>query len=67
MNISNNAAVGSAVAATESSSSGAIQTAVLGAVLGSEGQNALSLVQSIPQVTALATSGSIGTRLNTYA
>jgi hypothetical protein len=67
MNISNNAAVNSAVAATESSSAGSIQTAVLGAVLGSQGQNVLSLIQSIPQPAALATSGSIGTRLNTYA
>jgi hypothetical protein len=67
MNISNNSAVDTAVAATQSSSAGSIQTAVLGAVLSTEGQNALALVQSIPQAPALATSGSVGTRLNAYA
>jgi hypothetical protein len=67
MSISNSAAVSSAVAATQSASAGQIQTMVLGVALQSEGQSALSLIQALPQPASLATSGSVGTRLNTYA
>jgi hypothetical protein len=46
---------------------GSVQTAVLGAVLQTTAQDAVSLINSIPQVAPLATSGNLGTRVNTYA
>lgn len=44
----------------------AIQTAVFKKALDSNAQAALGLVRLIPPAPPLATSGTLGTRLNTY-
>jgi hypothetical protein len=67
MDISSNAAVGAAITAAQSTSAGDAQALVLGVALNSQAQNTAALIQSIPQNTALASSGTVGTRLNTYA
>jgi hypothetical protein len=67
MDISSNAAVGAAITAAQSTSAGTAQALVLGVALNSQAQNTAALIQSIPQNTALASSGVVGTRLNTYA
>lgn len=45
----------------------AVQTAVFKKAIDSEAQAALGLVRLIPATPPLASSGSLGTRLNTYA
>jgi hypothetical protein len=67
MTISSSAGIGAATAAAQSPSSGTVQTLVLGAVLQSQTQNAAALIASIPQIAPLATTGSIGTKVNSYA
>jgi hypothetical protein len=56
-----------ATAVSAAATSGAIQTQVLGAVLQTTAQDAAALINSIPQAAPLATSGNLGTRVNTYA
>lgn len=58
-------ALASGLAAAETAS--AIQTAVFKKALDSQAQAAMNLVQLIPPSPPLATSGTLGTRLNTYA
>jgi hypothetical protein len=62
--------VSAAVSAASNSSGGSVQTAVLGSVMQLQASNMNQLIQSaanaVPQ-PPLATSGNLGTRLNTYA
>ena len=44
-----------------------VQTSVLKKALDAEASQALQLLQSVPQTPQLATSGMIGTQINTYA
>lgn len=68
MNISSTPAVQSATAATQSGSPDAVNVLVLRKALDTQASAAADLIQSLPPVPpALATSGSLGTRLNTYA
>lgn len=62
--------VTAAVNAASNSGGSSASTAVLGSVLRLQASNAEQLVQSAANAVpppALATSGSVGTRLNTYA
>lgn len=59
--------ISSTTAASTADTMASIQTAVLGTVLQSAAQNTEALVNSVPQPPAPATSGSVGTRVNTYA
>ncbi len=67
MTISSSAGLNAATAAAQNSSGGSIQTAVLGVALQLEAQSGAALVAAIPQIAPLATSGSVGTNINTYA
>jgi hypothetical protein len=67
MDISSNAGVSAAITAAQANSAGTAQALVLGVALNSQAQNVAALIQAIPQAAPLATSGAVGTRLNTYA
>lgn len=69
MNIASTPAVQSATAAAASASqpADAVQIAVLKKALDAQAAAAATLIQSLPAAPALATAGSLGTRLNTYA
>jgi hypothetical protein len=67
MNICNNPGVSAATAAAQSPSASSIQILVLSQALNMQAANANALLQAIPRLSQLATSGSIGTKLNTYA
>lgn len=68
MNIASTPAVQSATAAaSQGSTADAVQIAVLKKALDAQAAAAATLIQSLPAVPALATEGSLGTRLNTYA
>jgi hypothetical protein len=54
------------VAAAQSPSASSIQVSVLSQALNMQAASANALLQAIPQLAQLATSGSIGTKLNTY-
>jgi len=66
MDISSSSMVSSAVAGI-SSESGDAQVAVLKKALDSQAQAAAGLIDALPQPPSLATTGSLGTRVNTYA
>jgi hypothetical protein len=66
MNVCNNPGVSAAVAAAQSPSASSIQVSVLSQALNMQAASANALLQAIPQLAQLATSGSIGTKLNTY-
>ena len=69
MNIASTTAVQSATAATQSSTSDAVNIAVLKKALDVQASAALGLIQALPQpqVPQLATEGSLGTQVNTFA
>ncbi len=67
MNICNSPGVSAATAAAQSPSASSIQVLVLSQALNMQAVSANVLLQAIPELTQLATSGSIGTMLNTYA
>lgn len=66
MNVSSTPAVQAATAAASSSTSDALNIAVLRKALDAQASTAAALIQALPQ-PQLATSGSLGTQLNTYA
>ncbi|BDT68425.1 hypothetical protein os1_26080 [Comamonadaceae bacterium OS-1] len=71
MNIASTSAVQSATADTQAPTSDSLNIRVLKKALDAQAMAAQALIESLPQPTAaapaLATSGSLGTQLNTYA
>ncbi|KQP14288.1 putative motility protein [Pseudorhodoferax sp. Leaf267] len=69
MNIASTSAVQSATAGVAASgpTADAVQILVLKKALDAQAAAAATLIQSLPAVPRLATDGSLGTRLNTYA
>lgn len=68
MNIASTPAVQSATAAaSQGPTADAVQIAVLKKALDAQAAAAATLIQSLPAAPALATEGSLGTRLNVYA
>ena len=68
MNIASTPAVQSATAAaSQGPTADAVQIAVLKKALDAQAVAAATLIQSLPAAPALATEGSLGTRLTTYA
>ena len=67
MNIANTPAVQSASAAAQGDTADAVNMLVLKKALNQQASAAATLIESLPTPTPLATSGSVGTRLNTYA
>ncbi|KAB2903118.1 MAG: putative motility protein [Burkholderiaceae bacterium] len=61
-----NAIVNTATAMSRSETANAVQVQVLKKALDSEASAAATLLQALPQ-PPLATSGSLGTQVNTYA
>ena len=70
MNITNSAGVqaaSAATAATEGSTAGDAQLLVLKKALAAQSASAMTLLQSLPPSTPLATSGTLGRHVNTHA
>jgi hypothetical protein len=67
MNISNNSGVSAATSAAQEKGAGAVQIKVLKKALDAQAATAATLIQSLPQQPALATSGTVGTKLNAVA
>jgi hypothetical protein len=66
VNISNTPAVQAATSAAQSSTSDAVNMLVLKKALNMQSESAMTLLQAIPQ-PPLATQGSVGTKVNTFA
>ena len=62
-----NRIVSTATAQASQSTSDAINIRVLKKAIDIQANAAATLIQAIPQVPTLATSGNLGTQLNTYA
>ena len=67
MNISSTPAVQSATNAAAASVSDAVNVLVLKKALDIQAVAAATLLQSLPQLPALASTGNVGTRVNTFA
>lgn len=68
MNIGNSPSVNTATAAaSQGPSFDAVQILVLRKALNTQAAGALALIQAIPQQPQLATEGSLGRNVNTYA
>jgi hypothetical protein len=67
MNIANTPAVQAASAAAQGDTADAVNMLVLKKVLNQQASAAAALIEALPTPTPLATSGSVGTRLNTFA
>ena len=67
MDITNNSGVSAAVAATQGPSTDAVHISVLRKALDSQAATAAALIAAIPQPPQLATEGSLGRNVNTYA
>lgn len=67
MNISSTPAVQAATSAAASATSDAVNVLVLKKALDTQAVAAATLLQALPQPPALATSGAVGTRVNTFA
>ncbi len=67
MDLSNTALVNNAGSATPGSVQGAAQITVLKKALDLQEQAVTALINAVPPSPPLATSGPLGTRLNTYA
>ncbi|MBT9596688.1 MAG: YjfB family protein [Vitreoscilla sp.] len=68
MNISNSPGVSAATSAASQGPTGdAVNLLVLRKALDTQAAGALALINAIPPQPALATSGSLGTQVNTYA
>lgn len=66
MNIASTSAVQAATSATQGSVTSNAQVLVLKKALDSQAAGALGLINAIPQQPPLASSGSLGTKVNTY-
>lgn len=66
MNIANTSAVQSATAAAQGQTADAVNILVLKKALDTQAASATALLQALPQ-PQLATQGSLGTQLNTFA
>ena len=68
MDISSNAATGAALTAADGTGAGAVQTVMLRTALDMQAGSTAQLIRDLPPpAAALATSGSLGTNINTYA
>ena len=67
MNIASTPAVQAATAAATSQTADAVNMLVLKKALDVQASGALTLLQALPTPPALATQGSVGTRVNTFA
>jgi len=71
MNIANSASVSAAVNSASNGDLGSVQgaasTLVLKKALDVQAQSAIALLNTLPQQPALATQGSVGRNLNTFA
>ena len=67
MNIASTPSVQSATAATQSPGAGEAQLLVLRKAMDLQASNAATLIQALPKATPLATSGSVGRHVNTFA
>ena len=67
MNIANTPAVQSASAAAQGQTSDALNILVLKKALDAQAAAAAALIQALPQSPPLATDGSLGTQVNTFA
>lgn len=67
MDISNSSSVSAAVAATQGDDADALNVAVLKKAIDAQAAGALSLINALPEQPALATEGSLGRNVNTYA
>jgi hypothetical protein len=67
MNISSTPAVQAATTAATGATADAVNILVLKKALDTQAVAAATLIQALPQVPALASSGSVGTRINTFA
>lgn len=71
MNIANSASVSAAVNSASSSDLGSVQSAastlVLRKALDVQAAGAIALLNALPQQPALATQGSVGRNINTFA
>ena len=67
MQIASSTAVQAATAAAQSETADAVNIAVLKKAINIQTTSALTLLQALPNPVALATSGSMGTQINTFA
>jgi hypothetical protein len=67
MNIANTPAVQAASAAAQGDTADAVNMLVLKKALNQQASAAAALIEALPTPPSLATSGSVGTRLNTFA
>lgn len=67
MNIGNDASVRAATSAAQNSNATEVQMAVLKKALNSQAASVQPLLDSLPQAPKLATEGTVGTQVNTYA
>jgi len=67
MDISNSSSVNAAVTAAQADNADALNVAVLKKAIDAQAAGALALVNALPQQPALATEGSVGRNVNTYA
>lgn len=67
MNIGNSPSVNTAAAAASQPSADAVQILVLRKALNTQAAGALALLNAIPQQPQLATEGSLGRNVNTFA
>ena len=67
MNISSTSAVQAATSAAAAPASDAVNVLVLKKALNAQATAAAALLQALPQAPALASTGSVGTRVNTFA
>lgn len=67
MNIASTPAVQAASAAAQGATADAVNILVLKKALDQQALAAATLLQALPPVPPLATSGNLGTRLNTFA
>ena len=67
MQIANSPGVQSAVAAAQAPAADAVQMAVLKKALDTQAAGAATLIAALPQPPALASSGSLGRNVDTFA
>lgn len=67
MSLTNDMSVSAAASAAESSTAGDVQMMVLNKALNSQTAAAITLIRAVPQEPTLATEGSLGTKVNTFA
>ena len=67
MNIASSPSVQAATSASQGANADAVNLLVLRKALNLQAASAATLLQALPSVPPLATSGTVGTRLNTYA